>query len=303
MSPRAALDFGFVAVITIVTLFGALLPRWCFGNGDRLSPTGSMLFHLGNMLAAGAILGTAFCDLLPEAVELLPFEDYPMALCLSGVGYILTLLMEVVITSLSDGRGQGKTINSSLASIEKGLEGLKNNDEPLLGQLEAGQGKEIEEEHHCTPEPPKVTFVAAVILSVALSYHSVMAGAAIGAQKNLVVAKEVMLAVLGHKGLEAYALGTSLVESRTSGAKFWVIVMTYCFTLPCGVLAGFFMADLSEAPVAGVLSALSAGTFFFVSFNEIIPTEMLEPCHRLKKLFSLVVGFGSMAVLPIFVRG
>lgn len=297
MPSRAVLNVGFVVVITIVTFLAVLIPRICFGNGKRLGPTGMMFFHLGNMMAAGAILGTALCDLLPESVELLEAttKDYPLALCLAGIGYMVTLFMEVVVTALSGGRGHSHNIDSKQHSLEDAREV----EMPLVGEggdPEAnGQQPQV--------EMPRVTFISAVILTIALSYHSAMAGAAIGAQEDMGVAKEVMLAVLGHKWLESYALGTSLVESNTAGVRYWAIVVAYCCTLPLGLLAGFCASGLSEAPVSGVLSSLSAGTFLFVTFNEIVPSEMSDPSHRFKKLCALALGFALMAVLPIFVKG
>lgn len=59
----------------------------------------------------------------------------------------------------------------------------------------------------------KLNFATAVLLAAALCVHSVLEGMALGAQKTMRSTQDIMFAIAAHKGLAAYALGSSVVES------------------------------------------------------------------------------------------
>ena len=62
----------------------------------------------------------------------------------------------------------------------------------------------------------KLSFATAVLLALALCIHSILEGIALGAQQNMRDTQDIMLAIAAHKGLAAYALGASIVESKVS---------------------------------------------------------------------------------------
>lgn len=79
-------------------------------------------------------------------------------------------------------------------------------------------------------------FTSALILGIALSYHSALTGTAIGSQSTLVEALNLMGVVLAHKLMESFALGSSLVTSHASPSKYWGLTLLYSASLPIGVL-------------------------------------------------------------------
>lgn len=85
---------------------------------------------------------------------------------------------------------------------------------------------------------PRVSFVTAVLLGAALSLHSILEGLALGSQSTLHSSEDIMLAIFAHKGLAAYALGASLMDSRTSAKRFWMIVLSFAIASPLGILMG-----------------------------------------------------------------
>lgn len=64
------------------------------------------------------------------------------------------------------------------------------------------------------PGVPSVSFVTAVLMGVALCFHSLLEGAAMGAQDTIANSLHIFIAIVSHKGLAAYALGSSIVDSR-----------------------------------------------------------------------------------------
>lgn len=60
----------------------------------------------------------------------------------------------------------------------------------------------------------RVSFITAVLMGVALCFHSLLEGAAMGAQETISNSLHIFIAIVSHKGLAAYALGSSIVESN-----------------------------------------------------------------------------------------
>lgn len=65
----------------------------------------------------------------------------------------------------------------------------------------------------------KLSFATAVLLALALCIHSMLEGIALGAQESMRSTEDIMIAIAAHKGLAAYALGASIVESKVRGVS------------------------------------------------------------------------------------
>ena len=59
-----------------------------------------------------------------------------------------------------------------------------------------------------------VSFITAVLMGVALCFHSLLEGAAMGTQDTVANSLHIFIAIVSHKGLAAYALGSSIVDSN-----------------------------------------------------------------------------------------
>ncbi|KAK7933737.1 hypothetical protein WMY93_004633 [Mugilogobius chulae] len=87
---------------------------------------------------------------------------------------------------------------------------------------------------------------------------------------------------------------------RLSGAwvAAYLIVFALMSPLGLGVGLGVMEADLSSgALVQAVLEGLSAGTFVYITFLEILPHELNSPGRQLLKVLFLLLGFCVMAGL------
>ena len=156
-----------------------------------------------------------------------------------------------------------------------------------------------------TFEPKKkggrVSFITAMLMGVALSFHSLLEGAALGAQETITNSMHIFIAIVSHKGLAAYALGSSLVESRVEMEKFWKVIIPFTLASPLGILLGYFLSGIAQGLGAAALSALASGTFLYVAFMEVIPRELeAEDYNVLVKLACLLLGFFMMSTLAIW---
>ncbi len=146
-----------------------------------------------------------------------------------------------------------------------------------------------------------VSFITAMLMGVALCFHSLLEGAALGAQETITNSLHIFIAIVSHKGLAAYALGSSLVESRVDMEKFWKVIVPFTLASPAGIFLGFLLSELARGMGAAAASALASGTFLFVAFMEVIPRELeLDDYNVFLKLTALLAGFAAMSLLAIW---
>mmetsp|Transcript_107556 Transcript_107556/g.304141 ORF Transcript_107556/g.304141 Transcript_107556/m.304141 type:complete len:421 (+) Transcript_107556:66-1328(+) len=140
------------------------------------------------------------------------------------------------------------------------------------------------------------------LLFFALSFHSVMEGLGMGSAQDSGLLLPVILAVLAHKGLAAFALGCSLTKSDLPSWKFWAFVAIFAAGTPIGCVVGMLTVSLGSAqsPVSGVCIALASGTFLQVSSMELLPRALAEERHKIPGACALCVGFAAMSVLAIW---
>ncbi|CAL8464539.1 g4074 [Coccomyxa elongata] len=150
------------------------------------------------------------------------------------------------------------------------------------------------------PAVATVSFLTAALMGVALCFHSVLEGMAMGAQANIVDSVHIFIAIAAHKGLAAYALGSSVVDSQASMRKFWTVIGFFASATPVGILLGVLLSSVSNSDAAASVSALASGTFLYVAFMEVIPKELAVPSHRTSKLVMLMSGFAAMSLLAIW---
>lgn len=80
-----------------------------------------------------------------------------------------------------------------------------------------------------------------------------------GAQSNLIDTAHIFIAIMAHKGLAAYALGSSVLESGASKARFWIVIGVFAAATPVGIAFGRLVANVAEGGPAAALSALASG--------------------------------------------
>lgn len=150
------------------------------------------------------------------------------------------------------------------------------------------------------PARSQVSFLTAVLMGVALTFHSLLEGAALGAQQSVDNSWHIFIAIQAHKGLAAYALGSSIVDSDADTRQFWSVICMFAFATPVGIALGFILSSVAASSGAAAVSALASGTFLYVAFMEVLPRELLSSSHRLPKMAMLLLGFGLMSLLAIW---
>ena len=173
--------------------------------------------------------------------------------------------------------------------------------QPSSQQQQQQQSGHHHHHHHQQQQHPStVSFMTAVLMAVALCFHSLLEGAAMGAQPTITNSLHIFIAIVSHKGLAAYALGSSIAESNVELQRFWSVVLPFTFASPVGIYVGYIISDAAQGIGAAAISALASGTFLYVAFMEVIPRELHDSRFMGQKLAALLVGFGLMSLLAIW---
>jgi zinc transporter ZupT len=177
----------------------------------------------------------------------------------------------------------------------------------------------LEHQHHHhddhVAEHMHGSLLASVILLVALSVHSIFEGLAIGVSSNPTEMASTTAAVLAHKAFAAYALGSAMVASQMDERHFFVLVSVFSCCSVLGIFLGMIFERVGTNNAAtGVIQAMVAGTFLYVSIVEIGLKEILlcrdsalmgkSVCERdmaFSKLAAFLTGYIAMSLLAFFV--
>ncbi|KAG7393503.1 hypothetical protein PHYPSEUDO_007340 [Phytophthora pseudosyringae] len=181
------------------------------------------------------------------------------------------------------------------------------------GQMETGDygtqgaGTEVavhadggkEEPHSHIHGIVKANPILALVVFIALSFHSVMEGMGMGASSS--PAWDILVAILAHKSLAAFALALEFLHHNVSRKQLLSSVAVFSLMTPTGILFGRLLVDTNHAtPAGGVCAAFAGGTFLFVAIMEIIPQELQDPRYQVEKCSALFAGYSAMGVLSLW---
>jgi len=153
---------------------------------------------------------------------------------------------------------------------------------------------------------------SAMILLVVLSFHSILAGAALGAEDSAANSIVLLLAVVAHKGSAAFALTSGLLRSRSGSdghesdgqGSVWGLLFVFALMTPLGILLGTGLQEILDGDAArvseAVFDAFAAATFVYVATLEIIGPEFRSDDRAWTKLGALTAGLAVMALVALW---
>jgi zinc transporter ZupT len=144
-----------------------------------------------------------------------------------------------------------------------------------------------------------------IILLLALSLHSLFEGVAVGLQDSVMTVTSLAVGITVHGCLIAFAFGATLATRRQSlqtGAVKYGLV--FSAMIPIGVGIGMAVGSVRGFVgqlVSALLQSLTAGTFIYVIFVEVLPSETDRGRNRLIKVLVMFVGFVIICSLRFIV--
>ncbi|CAF0880558.1 unnamed protein product [Adineta steineri] len=285
----------------------------------------------------GIFLGICLLDLLPETIyhinmtiknefqydnQLL--KRYPIAELLIGFGFFLVLFIEQIILSVSSNSTQ------SIAQINKKPTIIMSHDDEetsFINDQDSLVNTNLTNEHRfdikeykedITIKKNRVLITRNSILILSLIIHSVFEGIALGSTNEYKSVIELFFAIIIHKSIIAFSVGLKLMNITNKR-----LVYLACFLLsiatPVGVLLLISMQELLPDNRAAklthdILRAFACGTFFYITFFDVLPHELNISSHhrhfssntvnryRLLNVICIFIGFGFIAFLSFLMK-
>eukprot|EP01012_Entosiphon_sulcatum_P004829 TRINITY_DN11_c0_g1_i2.p1 TRINITY_DN11_c0_g1~~TRINITY_DN11_c0_g1_i2.p1 ORF type:complete len:347 (-),score=46.45 TRINITY_DN11_c0_g1_i2:172-1212(-) len=308
---------GKIALIVVIgfgTFLASCLP-W-FLRRLRYAVT---IMHVLSCFAGGVMIGAALCHMFPDIAE--AFKDYfekagtgglvrpadaayPFAYLIAGFVVIFLLAVDkalahrwahahshptddgpIVVAAGEDAPVDGAVVVSVQAP------GVMP---PVVGMpdIEQERGKE---KH----------MMDAYLFFIALSIHSIFDGLSVGAEQDLHGFYALLIALVTHKALDGFALGVPMFYARLPRFQT-LFALIFCAAMtPLGIGIGWAATSSINGTKAilarGIIVSISAGSFLFIAFIEMLPTALEEPSHLFLKITACFLGFGLMALLAIWV--
>lgn len=147
--------------------------------------------------------------------------------------------------------------------------------------------------------------ILAYILTLAISIHAFIEGAALGVNTALATVSIIFIAVLAHKGSESFSLVTILNRSSLSLTRINVLFLSFALVTPLGIVLGNLAAQhfvsTSGVLVTAFCNALAAGTFLYIATMHNLKEYLLNGTRHAMNFACMVVGLAIMAVIAIWV--
>ncbi|RLN58246.1 hypothetical protein BBJ29_006924 [Phytophthora kernoviae] len=296
-----------IVCIWVVGLAGGLIPA-LLASKEGHSPILSIL----SAFSGGVFLAGGFFHLLHSAIEN------------PALRFLGLLLLEQAAQAKMNSSSDTNTQNYLPAKTEddEELHGATESDDTYTEDLDEEEGlasvSNIRRSHAghshlggVGDQADAGSLAVAMVLFIALSFHSVLEGLGIGAQTE--TAWGVFMAIVMHKGLAAFALGSGLVQSAMPVAQVTLYMVVFSFMSIIGIIIGWIIAaDSSEdSAAAGICVALASGTFIYVAVMEVIPQEFPRHSHgghgdhghqqkntlTTQKTIALVAGYAIFGLL------
>ncbi|XP_058109581.1 zinc transporter 1-like [Magnolia sinica] len=244
---------------------------------------------LGTQFAGGVFLGTSLMHFLSDSNETfgnLTDKTYPFAFMLASAGYLLTMFGDCIVILVTKGG-------------------------PREAKVEVEDGREAAPvELH--PDFLKTTSVGdTVLLILALCFHSVFEGIAIGVADTKGDAWRNLWTISLHKIFAAIAMGIALLRMIPDRPLLMTAAYSFAFAIssPIGVGIGIAIDATTQGAVADwiytISMGLACGIFIYVAINHLIakgfkPQASSPVDTPFFKFFAVLVGVGVIAVVMIW---
>jgi len=132
---------------------------------------------------------------------------------------------------------------------------------------------------------------------LALSFHSVFEGLAVGLEKDANDVWALFAAIAAHKFVIVFCVSLELLSTKPTMCVFFSYLVTFSLVTPVGIGLGMIFSgdDLSVA----VLQGLAGGTILYVVMFEVLQREKEKEVSGIFQLVGIVLGFCSMMVLEV----
>lgn len=139
---------------------------------------------------------------------------------------------------------------------------------------------------------------------VGLTIHGVIEGFALASSIFVTqLGALILVAILAHKAPAGFALTSILKLSKKSSRQILYFVVGVALSGPLGMFLAYFILRNEKLPsTAGVLLAMSAGTFLYIAACDLLPELHRSNTEKFKRLGAFMIGIG-ISYLSVYLVG
>jgi len=315
-------------VVAIFVVFAVTLGAGMVPLAVKIAPR---WLSVANMFSAGTLVAASLLHLLPASDEMYrylawerpgeipeapPADPYPIAFVLCVVGYMVTLLVDLVVVKVASGEnnymvGEGPGSPETQAPLPYGGEGEGEGEgegdpdrqAPLTLAMDGGEADEDPEKQVPMPHGAHggqggergagkgggrdVVRTSSVLLVGALAFHSVFEGLVVGAQREWEDVAELAGLLLVHKVLAAASLTAVFLAQGASLGEVLSASATFAGMMPVGIALGLVLYHASGAEgretqlrVGAACDAVGAGSLLYVAIVHLMCPTFLDKKHQ-----------------------
>jgi solute carrier family 39 (zinc transporter), member 1/2/3 len=139
--------------------------------------------------------------------------------------------------------------------------------------------------------------VTPLILLIAIGFHSIFEGIALGMTNSESIFINLMIGVTLHHIAATISLGVSLGQHKVNSKKaIFGIFFGLSLIEPAGIGIGIGISSAPEL-VSSIVMSLAGGTFIYIACSEILVHEFGDNKNRYLKFFFFMLGSAAITVL------
>ena len=266
---------------------------------------------ISNAFSGGLFLGIGLLHVLPESAEKLEGYDFPLAYAFAFLSYALIFFVEKVAVdshSLLHKHDHGHVHKNEHSynpkiSIEP-LQGLNSErqttteegkDQYLVAKEtqhndENDELNEHEEENEHQHEKHNIHSITPYVLLLALGFHGLFEGIALGVQDEIKGTLSLFLAIAAHKWAASLTLGISIIKAEVPVKRLIIMILIFGLIGPFGIAFGLIVSSETNEVVQGIFLAISVGTFIYIACTEVLVEEFENSDYKYIKFIMFIVG-------------
>ncbi|XP_010270211.1 PREDICTED: zinc transporter 11-like isoform X2 [Nelumbo nucifera] len=276
-------------IVKVCSLFLVFIGTFLAGLSPCLLKWNERFLVLGIQFAGGVFLGTALMHFLSDSTDTfkdLTTKEYPFAFMLASVGYLLTMFADCVISHVYNKQGNevwGDDVEPLGAEPQPssrkytGTSSSSSHGTTSQSQFQVVDNRR--DDHLDFVETSLATVRSlgdSILLIVALCFHSVFEGIAIGVAETKANAWRAVWTVSLHKIFAAVGMGIALLRMIPDRPLSSCIAYAFAFAIssPSGVVIGIVIDSTTRGVVAdwiyAVSMGLASGVFIYVCVNHLL---------------------------------
>ncbi|XP_017886675.1 uncharacterized protein LOC108628945 isoform X1 [Ceratina calcarata] len=157
---------------------------------------------------------------------------------------------------------------------------------------------------HAHAPATKNTSIQGLLTVLALSFHAIFEGLAVGLEPSLSSVVYLAAAIATHKLVIAFCVGMELYVAGASARTTLSYLTIFSMVTPIGIAVGLALGYLKNdsenlGPTPTILQGMAAGTLLYVVFFEVLARERANEKSGLLQLTAIIIGFMLMLGLQI----